>query len=294
MMDLEAHGPDTYVGVGPSYPWGGLYGGQIVAQALRAADLTVKPGLSPHSLHAYFLRVGDPDEPVRFEVERLRDGRTFVARQVVARQSTGAILNMSASFQAEGAPTMDVQLARPPDVGTPADGWDVSWSPVFEMRFVAGEASAGKPPASRLSGDMDAGRIDAGHMDAHRLGGYLDRTEGLQKACSWFRVLEDLGDGQALHAAALAYASDSGPAWVAAALHAGEYAPPGAWRPVSLDHAIWFHRPFRADDWLLFEASTSSLHDSRGLTQGRLFSPEGTLVASVAQEVFLRRPRALQ
>ena len=152
MMDLEAHGPDTYVGTGPSYPWGGLYGGQIVAQALRAADLTVKAGYFPHSLHAYFLRVGDAEEPVRFEVERLRDGRTFVARQVVARQSTGAILNMSASFQAEGTPTMDVQLARPPDVGTPDRGVDVSWSPVFELRFVPGDDGARQALDRRIDG----------------------------------------------------------------------------------------------------------------------------------------------
>ena len=134
--------------------------------------------------------------------------------------------------------------------------------------------------------------MGAGQPDDHRLGGSLDRAEGLQKACSWFRVLEDLGDGQALHAAALAYASDSGPAWVVAALHARACAPAQAWRPVSLDHAIWFHRPFRADDWLLFETSSGSLYDSRGLTQGRVFSRDGTLVATVAQEVFLRRPRA--
>jgi acyl-CoA thioesterase II len=309
MMQLAAHGPDTYVGNGPSYPWGGLYGGQIVAQALRAADLTVKPGYAPHSLHAYFLRVGDADEPVRFEVERLRDGRSFVARQVVARQSTGAILNMSASFQAPGAPTMDVQLARPPDVGTPAEAWDVSWSPVFELRFVPGDAVAGNSSRPRagaagahggiahtdVPGDVSVVRdlSDAGkaHMAARRLGGYLDRAEGLQKACSWSKVLEELGDAQALHAAALAYVSDSGPAWVAAALHAQECQPAEPWRPVSLDHAIWFHRPFRADDWLLFEATSGSLYDSRGLTQGRVFSLDGALVASVAQEVFLRRPR---
>ena len=137
-MDLAAHGPDTYVGTGPGYPWGGLYGGQIVAQALRAADLTVKAGYHPHSLHAYFLRFGDPEEPVRFEVERLRDGQTFAARQVVARQSTGAILNMSASFQVEGTQTMDVQLARAPDAGTPEESEDVSWSPLFELRVVRG------------------------------------------------------------------------------------------------------------------------------------------------------------
>jgi acyl-CoA thioesterase-2 len=304
MMHLEAHGPDTYVGSGPSYPWGGLYGGQIVAQALRAADLTVKPGYAPHSLHAYFLRVGDPDEPVRFEVERLRDGRSFVARQVVARQSTGAILNMSASFQAAGTPTMDVQLARPPEVGTPAEAWDVSWSPVFELRFVPGDTGLGRAGGPRggagtagtdVPSEVDVVRdlSDPGkaHTAARRLGGYLDRADGLQKACSWSKVLEPLGDEQALHAAALAYVSDSGPAWVAAALHAQECQPAEPWRPVSLDHAIWFHRPFRADDWLLFEATSGSLYDSRGLTQGRIFALGGALVASVAQEVFLRRPR---
>ena len=298
-MALEAHGPDTYVGSGPSYPWGGLYGGQIVAQALRAAELTLKPGYLPHSLHAYFLRVGDAEEPVRFEVERLRDGRSFVARQVVARQSTGAILNMSASFQVEGNPTMDIQVARPPEAGLPSEAVDVSWGPVFELRFVpgdvAGDGARRAGASERLYGHGDSGQVTeerrVGRAVARRLGGSLDREEGLQKACSWFKVLEDLG-GQALHAAALAYASDSSPAWVVAALHAQESAPAEAWRPVSLDHAIWFHRPFRADDWLLFETSSSSLYDSRGLTQGRVFSTAGTLVASVAQEVLLRRPSA--
>jgi acyl-CoA thioesterase-2 len=259
MMQLAAHGPDTYVGAGPRYPWEGLYGGQIVAQALRAADLTVAPGHAPHSLHAYFLRVGDADEPVRFEVERLRDGRTFVARQVVARQSTGAILNMSASFQAEGPTTMDVQLVEPPAVGGPATGKEVSWSQLFEMRLVEGS--------------------------------FQGLGQGAQSASCWFRVLEDLGPAPALHAAALAYASDSGPAWLAGALHEVQCAPDQAWRPVSLDHAMWFHRPFRADEWMLFEATSSSLRASRGLTQGRVFSADGALVASVAQEVFLRRPR---
>src|SRR3954447_2893715 len=93
MMSLEEHGADTYVGVGPQYPWGGLYGGQIVAQALRAASNTVDPAFRVHSLHAYFIRRGDADEPIRFEVDRIRNGRSFVTRLVVARQATGAILN---------------------------------------------------------------------------------------------------------------------------------------------------------------------------------------------------------
>ncbi len=94
-----------------------------------------------------------------------------------------------------------------------------------------------------------------------------------------------------MHAAALSYASDSGPAWVVWELHNSQCAPVEPWRPVSLDHAMWFHRPFRTDDWLLFEMSSGSLFNSRGLTQGRVFSRDGTLVATIAQEVFLRRPK---
>jgi acyl-CoA thioesterase II len=278
IMELEAHGPDTYVGTGPTYPWEGLYGGQIVAQALRSAELTVKPGHVPHSLHAYFLRVGDAEEPVRFEVERLRDGRTFVARQVVARQSTGAILNMSASFQAQGAPTMDIQLAQLPEVGQPEDAKDVSWSPLFELRLVQGTDAGGTGWGGSLAGEGSGGAARDGEEDLH-------------SSCSWIKWAADLGEEQAIHAAALAYASDSGPAWIAESLHAAQGSPAAPWRPVSLDHAIWFHRPFRCDRWLLVEASTGSLHQSRGLTQGRVFSRDGALVASVTQEVFLRRPR---
>ncbi|HEV3226738.1 MAG TPA: acyl-CoA thioesterase domain-containing protein, partial [Acidimicrobiales bacterium] len=107
MMNLEPHGPDTFVGIGPKYPWGGLYGGQIVAQALRAATLTVEPAFRVHSLHAYFIRRGDHEQPIRFEVDRIRNGRSFVTRSVIARQPVGAILNMSASFQIdEPAPDM--------------------------------------------------------------------------------------------------------------------------------------------------------------------------------------------
>src|SRR4030095_11537997 len=99
IMLLETHGPDTFVASGPRYPWGGLYGGQIIAQALRAATLTVDPAYQLHSLHAYFIRLGDAAEPIRLEVDRIRNGRSFLTRRVVARQSIGAILNMSASFR---------------------------------------------------------------------------------------------------------------------------------------------------------------------------------------------------
>ena len=115
MFDLQPHGPDTYVGIGPRYPWGGLYGGQIVAQALRAAAATVEAEFDVHSLRAYFIRRGDHAEPVRYEVDRIRNGRSFVTRRVVARQAVGAILNLEASFQREEQSPV-VQTVTAPDV----------------------------------------------------------------------------------------------------------------------------------------------------------------------------------
>ena len=288
MMELAAHGPDTYLGTGPRYPWGGLYGGQVVAQALFAARLTVQHGRLPHSLHAYFIRRGDPYEPVRFEVGRPRDGRFFSAREVEARQSGGAILSMSCSFQAEAPPTMDVQLARMPEVPAPEDGRDVSWSPLFEMRLAAGLGRVrgdehhdmrGLPPESD---SPDAGQPSPAVPHA---------TGEAELVYRWFRSVEQVGTDPVMHAAALAYASDSGPAWLAEALHEARCSPGRPWRPVTLDHAIWFHRPFDASEWLLSEASVNSLHGSCGLTTGRVFSRDGCLVASVAQEVLLRRPQ---
>src|SRR4051794_36986770 len=133
MLALEPHGPDTFVGVGPRYPWGGLYGGQIVAQALRAACATVEPHYRVHSLHAYFIRRGDHSEPVRYEVDRVRNGRSFVTRSVVARQATGAILSMSASFQVdESAP--ELQTVAMPTVAPLESIADDSWSAIFERR----------------------------------------------------------------------------------------------------------------------------------------------------------------
>src|SRR5512135_2482654 len=130
MMALEPHGPDTFVATGPRYPWGGLYGGQIIAQALRAASLTVDPAYQLHSLHAYFIRLGDAAEPIRLEVDRIRNGRSFLTRRVVARQSVGAILNMSSSFHMaeEGA---EVQTEDMPCVPPPEELAHNSWSPLI-------------------------------------------------------------------------------------------------------------------------------------------------------------------
>jgi acyl-CoA thioesterase II len=251
MMALEQHGPDTYVAQGPSYPWGGLYGGQIVAQALRAAAATVEPRFEPHSLHAYFIRLGDAGEPIRLEVERLRNGRSFVTRAVVARQSTGAILSMNASFQvAEDAP--DVQAApRPPAVAPPEGADPTSWSPIFDR--------------------------------------CADTARGGGRASAWLRVTEPIGGDAVLQACALAYLSDDMPTEAVATLHpdVDRWHEEG-WRSASLDHAIWFHQRGRADDWQLYDFVADRYHGSRGVSIGRVFN-DGVQVATVAQEVLLRR-----
>jgi acyl-CoA thioesterase-2 len=251
MVELQAHGPDTFVAQGPSYPWGGLYGGQIVAQALRAAAATVEPRFRPHSLHAYFIRRGDADEPIRLDVDRLRNGRSFVTRAVVARQSTGAILSMAASFHVEEeAP--DVQTAvRPPDLAPPEAVTSDSWSPMFDRRS------------------------------------HLDSAPG--RSSAWLRVVDNLGDDPVLHTCALAYLSDDMATDPVASLHPdratwGE----AGWSNASLDHAIWFHRPSRTDEWQLHAFACDRFDGSRGVAIGHVFAGE-THVATIAQEVLLRR-----
>lgn len=258
MLELEPHGPDVWVGTGPRYPWGGLYGGQIVAQALRAASATVPPHYRVHSLHAYFIRRGDHTEPVRYEVDRVRNGRSFTTRTVTARQAVGAILSVSVSFQVdEEAP--EVQIADMPEAAPPDQLHQDSWSSMFERATV---------PTPDLPG----------------------RSRG------WMRINGDLGDDPILHACALAYMSDDYPTDAVVSLRPDRPEPgtPVEEHPFiafSLDHAIWFHRPIQADRWHLTAMICHGLISSRGLTVGHVFTAEGVHVASVTQEVLLRRNR---
>ena len=134
LMELEGHGPDVYVGLSPDYPWGRVYGGQVVAQALRAAASTVEEDRRVHSLHAYFIRGGTSDEPIRYEVDRLRNGRSFTTRRVVARQSDGAILNLSCSFQKDEEQVDIQESSLPDDAGNPDDYESENWAPLLERR----------------------------------------------------------------------------------------------------------------------------------------------------------------
>lgn len=255
VMQLEAHGPDTWVGLSPPYEWGRVYGGQVVAQALRAALHSVDEGFHPHSLHAYFIRGGDPSEPIRYEVDRLRNGRSFCTRAVVARQSGGAILHLSSSFQ-RFEDEADVQTARMPIAPPPEDmrGQRDSWPWIMERR------SMGTYPGSG-------------------------------KSMGWVTLTDPLDDDPHLHVCGLAFTSDTIQFPAARSLHplfTGDENNHELFIGASLDHAMWFHRPLRADEWHLYEWECRGLTGGRGITVGNLFAQDGSHIASIAQEVLQR------
>ena len=254
LLDLEPHGPDTYVGVSPPYDWGRIYGGQVIAQALRAAAATVPDDRPVHSLHAYFILGGRPDEPVRFEVDRVRNGRSFMTRRVVARQSSGAILTLEASFHVE-EPGPDIVTVTPPaDIPRPDDLPDVGWGWMLERREVP-------------------------------------TTPGTGRALTWVRVDGSVGRDPVLQACGLAFASDTGTVMAVRALHPKSEGKPwqhDVFMGASLDHAIWFHRPSRLDDWMLIDVMCQGLTGVRGLTIGHIFDIDGRHVATLTQEALVR------
>jgi acyl-CoA thioesterase-2 len=256
LLHLEPSGNDAFVGTGHQYPWGGLYGGHIVAQALRAAAKTVDGQMVPHSLHAYFIRPGDGADPVRYEVDRSRDGRAFCTRRVVATQSN-VILNLEASFHvAEDTPAVQT-FGLEPGTPTPDALVNDSWSPMFERRFIPGTDAQGRSRA-------------------------------------WFRMRDALDDDPVLHACALAYLSDDLPTDAVVRAHPEggtqfENHAEQFWS-ASLDHAIWFHA-HDAGEWQLQDFICHRFGGARGLGIGHVFRPDGRHVATVAQEVLLREHR---
>lgn len=260
LFRLEPHGADVLVGEGHPYPWGGLYGGHIVAQALHAAHATVDPGFLPHSLRAYFIRRGENSETVRYEVDRIRNGRSFVTRRVVARQAVGAILNLEASFQVDETSPQATTVAMP-DVSPPVPPLGDMWSPFFDRC------------------DVDRTVLGQGTRD------------GAGRIAAWMRTTEDFGANEVLNRCALAYMSDDLPteavirAVPELAARAGQE---NAFFSASLDHTIWYHRPVRANEWHLYDMSCHAYISGRGLSFGHVFASDGTHVATVAQEVLVR------
>ena len=258
LIRLDDRGPDTWVGLSPAYDWGRIYGGQVVAQALWAAAQTVDASFVPHSLHAYFIRGGSPSEPVRYEVDRLRNGRSFCTRAVVARQSAGAILNLSCSFQVH-EDEAEVQTARMPLAPQPEDirARDDDWPWLMERRLLQSYTGAGQ-------------------------------------SMGWVRLVNDLPDDPLVHLCGLAFTSDTVQFDAARSIHPLQVPPAQhheRFMGASLDHAMWFHRPARADQWHLYQWDCHGLRGARGYTVGNLFTADGTHVASIAQEVLLRERR---
>ena len=272
LLDLEAIEVNIFRGVSPDDDRQRIFGGQVAGQALVAVARTVPPDRGVHSLHAYFLRPGDPTIPVLYEVDRIRDGRTFTTRRVVAIQHGKAIFNLSASFQ---VPEQGFDhSAEMPDVPPPED------LPDFAERMA---------PYREKFGDMlDRPRaIDIRHVDWMP----PDREKPLppyQRV--WLRADGVLPDDPVIHTFVLTYASDMTLLDTALLPHGGSWSEPGLFM-ASLDHAMWFHRPFRADDWLLYSQDTPSASGGRGLSRGLVFGRDGTLVATVMQEGLIRVAR---
>jgi acyl-CoA thioesterase II len=275
LFDLEPAGVDRFVGHSPLHGWRRVFGGQALAQGLIAATRTVD-GRDPHSLHAYFLLGGDPRELILFEVERLRDGRSFTTRRVVARQRGEAIFVMTASFH-EKEPGFD-HAAPMPAVPAP----DQCPDPREAVALLGG------PAGFRLKGMLDTiWPIDFRPTDMNR---YRPDAAPEPRRTQWIRIGERLPDDPAIQRAALLYLSDMTLLDTALAAH-GRTVHDHRIQVASLDHAMWFHRPARADDWLLYVQDSPNASGATGLVRGLLYAQTGALIASVAQEGLMRQRR---
>ncbi len=261
LLDLEKIDVDLFRGRQPQTSMQRVFGGQVLGQALAAAGRTVDAERVVHSLHGYFLRAGDTSVPIVYRAEPTRDGGSFSSRRVVASQNGKPIFYMSASFQ-RPEPGLDHQDPMPDDAVPPEE------APRLATVL---EARSGRPAADW---DKEWAALDV------RLAGVTGRQ-------FWIRAAGKLPDDPALHACVLAYASDL-TLLGASLLPHGIVIGDRRIQPASLDHALWFHRPFRADEWLLYDQSSPSASGARGFATGRLYNESGSLVASVAQEGLIR------
>ncbi len=278
ILDLERIEENIFRGRSPQVGWQRVFGGLVIAQALVASARTVE-GRAPHSLHAYFLLPGDPAVPIVYEVDRLRDGKSFTTRRCNAIQHGRAIFSLSASFQAEEEGLQ--HEAAMPDVPMPDDL-------ASEAEMLARFGDAMPEPVRRWF--TRERPIEIRPVDLSR---YVRRAAGPPEQNVWLRATGRLPDDPGIHRAVLAYLSDMTLLDTALMAHGHSLFDP-SFQVASLDHALWFHRPLRADEWLLYAQDSPSSGGARGLTRGFLFSHDGRLVASVVQEGLIRRrtPRA--
>jgi acyl-CoA thioesterase-2 len=276
ILDLEQLEHNLFRGRSPQDGWQRVFGGQVIGQALVAADRTVE-GRNAHSLHAYFMRPGDPSIPIIYEVDRIRDGKSFNTRRVVATQHGQAIFTMGVSFHLE-EPGFDHQ-SEMPDVPGPDELPSIN---DIKEQFID------KLPPNIKTYFTRERPIEIRPVDTSRF--FTNETRD-PKQSIWMRAGEGLPEDQGLHQCTLAYASDFSLLDTALIAHGRILFDPKLML-ASLDHAMWFHRPCRADGWLLYAMDSPAAHGARGFCRGSIFTPDGVLVASVAQEGLVRERRA--
>jgi acyl-CoA thioesterase-2 len=277
-LDLERLEENLFRGTSPDQTWQRVFGGQVIAQALVAAQRTVPAERHCHSLHSYFMRPGDPAAPIIYDVDRIRDGGSFTTRRVVAIQHGHAIFSLSASFQKD-EPGFDHQ-APMPNVPRPDD--------LPHGQAVTETILKHAPEPVRRYWQrprpIEFRPVSFDHYVS------TEKLEPFQQV--WVRASGDIGEDRDLNTAVLAYLSDMTLLDTALFAH-GLSVFNDKVQAASLDHAMWFHRSARASEWLLYSQDSPSSSGARGLTRGSLFALDGTLVASVAQEGLIR-PRRVQ
>ena len=272
ILDLEPLEHNLFRGQSPLEGWQRVFGGQVIGQALVAATRTVE-NRPAHSLHAYFMRTGDPSIPIIYEVDRIRDGKSFSTRRVVAIQHGHAIFSMSVSFHGEET---GVEHQIPMPEVTPPDALP-SESELIEKYM----ENAPEPIRRYWRRDRP---IEVRPVDPDS---YVGRKTGMTDQAVWVRAAGKLPDDPSIHRCVLAYASDMTLLDTSLRYHGRSVFDPDV-MAASLDHGMWFHRPFRADQWLLYVQDSPSASAARSFNRGSLFTADGTLIASTAQEGLVR------
>lgn len=275
-LALERIEENLFRGQSQDLGWGAVFGGQVLGQALSAAVQTVPAERHVHSLHAYFLRSGDVAKPIVYDVDRIRDGKSFTTRRVVAIQSGRPIFNLAASFQTQepGLTHQDPMPDTPPPEALASDDAH------FDNMVRTGNW---RVPATRYR--MRERPFEL--RTVHQLDDAVSPSPVPAQRRIWMRTVDKLPDSPQLHAYLLAYASDYSFVTTALQPHGVTLYTPGM-QVASIDHVMWFHQPFRVDDWLLYSIDSPSASGARGLVRGQIYTRDGRLVASTAQEGLMR------
>ncbi|MCP5205621.1 MAG: acyl-CoA thioesterase II [Hahellaceae bacterium] len=273
LLDIEPIAQDQFLGESEDLGFRNVFGGQVLGQAMMAACKTVEDRL-PHSMHGYFLRAGDPAEKIQYKVDRIRDGSSFATRRVLAIQHGKEIFTLTASFQQDEV-GFEHQFSMPTAASPEGLMSEVEMRRKivdFIPEKLREQATCDRPIEIRPVAPLNYFRPE--------------KREPYKQ--NWFKAISAVGDNQVLHRCLLAYASDFGLLGTGLLPHGVTYYSKGM-QVASLDHAIWFHRDFRIDDWLLYDMDSPSASQGRGFNRGNIYNTDGVLVASVCQEALIRR-----